>query len=227
VGALAVVTCAVLFVGLALTAALAEGALVRVDRPIQEWVVGQRRGWLTDVMWWVTTLGTRYVIGALLLALVAWSWITGRCRTTVLVLVAAFALNPLLEWAMKAGVDRVRPDVAPLGPGRGPSFPSGHVLASVGFYGTIPVLVFRTVARRPVRVAAVALASLVILGVGMSRVYIGVHWSTDVLGGFLVGTIVVLATRRALGHHRLDGSRCCRPDLTSPGRIGVPPSDHA
>jgi undecaprenyl-diphosphatase len=216
-----VAVCAAAFVALALVAALAESALLRIDRPIQEWVVAERRGWLNDVMRWVSLLGTRYVIGALLAGLVAWSWVTGRCRVAVLVLVAAFVLNPLVEFLLKEGVGRVRPDLLPLGRRRGPSFPSGHVVASVGFYGVLPALAWEATSRHRLRVLSAIAAVAVIVGVGVSRVYVGVHWPTDVLGGFLVGTIIVLATARALRGHRLDRSGCCRPAPTDLVGVGA------
>ncbi|MBI2238863.1 MAG: phosphatase PAP2 family protein, partial [Actinobacteria bacterium] len=62
-----------------------------------------------------------------------------------------------------------------------------------------------------VRLAAAWAAGAVVLAVGFSRIYLGVHWFTDVVGGLLVGAIVVLATYRALGGHRLDRSRACCP----------------
>jgi undecaprenyl-diphosphatase len=203
-------SCAVAFLVLAAVATTAEGALLRVDRPVQEWVVAERRAWLNDVMRWVSLLGTRYVIGALLLGLVAWSWVTRRCRVAVLVLVAAFALNPVVEFLLKELVGRVRPDLAALGRRRGPSFPSGHVVASVGFYGVLPALAWRTSTRLGARVLAAGGAAIVIAGIAVSRVYVGVHWSSDVVGGLLIGTILVLVTARALGGHPRGRTGCCR-----------------
>jgi len=101
---------------------------------------------------------------AAVLAVAVWTFLTGRCRVALLVLVLAFVFNPAIEWALKAGVDRVRPSLLPLGPGRGPSFPSGHVLASVGFYGLLPVLapVFGSPSRARIVAAMVGVAALVV-----------------------------------------------------------------
>jgi undecaprenyl-diphosphatase len=138
------------------------------------------------------------------------------------VLVVAFALNPLVEFLLKEGVGRVRPDLLPLGRRRGPSFPSGHVVASVGFYGVLPALAWRATSRRRLRAIALGAAVVVIVVIGVSRVYVGVHWATDVLGGVLIGTIIVIATSRALRGHGLHRSRCCRPAATDP--VGVRPA---
>jgi undecaprenyl-diphosphatase len=196
---------AMAFAALATIAIVDEPALLRIDRPLQWWVIGLRQEWIDRVMWGITFLGTRWFIGAAVLALAIWTFLTGRCRVALLVLVLAFAFNPAIEWALKAGVDRVRPSLLPLGPGRGPSFPSGHVLASVGFYGLLPMLVptFGSASRARIVAAMVGVAS--ILTIGFSRVYIGVHWFTDVVGGLLIGSVLVAATYAALRGHRLHG----------------------
>lgn len=202
------------FVTLALLAAFAPNVLLRVDEPVQRWVISVRRGWLNELMIGVSWLGTRYVIGGLLAALTVWSLYTGRCRRAVLVLVVAFALNPLLEWSLKALVDRPRPDLLLLARGRGPSFPSGHVLASIGFYAMLPALTGGAGGRWPNLTATLAGAG-VVLAVAFSRVYMGVHWTSDVVGGLLVGTVVIVATYRALGGHRVVACRC--PAAHPPG----------
>lgn len=195
------------FVTLALLAAFAQSFLLWVDEPVQRWVISVRRGWLNDFMIGVSWLGTRYVIGGLLAIVTAWSLVTGRCRRAVLVLLVAFALNPLLEWSLKALVDRPRPDLLLLGRGRGPSFPSGHVLASFGFYAMLPALIPWDAGRR--RSLGVAIVGVgVVLAVAFSRVYMGVHWTSDVVGGLLVGTIAIVATYRALDGHRIAACRC-------------------
>jgi membrane-associated phospholipid phosphatase len=197
------------FLALALVAAFGEQTLLRVDRPLQEAVVGAREGWLNDVMGWVTFLGTRYVIGGLLLVMTVWTLVTGRCRVALAVLLVAFALNPLFEWALKAGVGRIRPDLLPLLPGRGPSFPSGHVMASVGFYGMLPAFLSEAGTGSRAKIAAAVAGIAIILAIGFSRIYVGVHWFTDVIGGFLIGSVIVFVTYRALRGHRID--RCPVP----------------
>jgi undecaprenyl-diphosphatase len=145
----------------------------------------------------------------------AYSLLTGRCRITLLILVIAFALNPLVEVLLKEVlIDRSRPDMLPLGRGRGASFPSGHVMAAIGFYGMLPALVSEATGRYRARIAAFLAAGVIILAVGFSRIYMGVHWVTDVMGGFLIGAVVILSTYEALQGHRLDRNRCegCPPE---------------
>lgn len=204
------------FLTLAFLALFGEGLLLRVDRPIHDEVLAAREGWLNRIMAWVSLLGTRYVIGALLLGVVGWALATQRCRRAVLVLVAAFAADFLLEVVLKTSIGRPRPDTLRLVPGRGPSFPSGHVLATAGFYGVLAVLAWKSTVRAVPRAVAYALATIVILGVGFSRIYLGVHWFTDVMAGFAVGTVFVLGVAWALRGHNLGRFRtCCRGHLAA------------
>lgn len=209
---------------LAFIAAFDEPTLLQIDLPLQGWIVDARQGWLNDVMWGVTFLGTRYFIGAVLLGFTIWSFATGRCRVALVVFVLAFAFNPLIEWALKAGVDRVRPEILPLGPGRGPSFPSGHVLASVGFYGLLPAFASLAGAGRRAKQVAAAAAIGVIVAIGISRMYIGVHWFSDVIGGMLIGSVLVVVTYRLLHRHRIvrcTAARCAVAPAPFPDALSV------
>lgn len=182
------------FAALAVLAVAAEPTLLRLDRAMQSWILANRTEWLDRAMVWLTFLGTRYVIGAASLGLLVWSQITRRHRAFVLFIVGAVVLNPVFEIGFKELVDRVRPAVAQLLPGNGPSFPSGHVLAAVGFYGLIPFLTWEATKNAWARFAAVLGSLSVIAVVTVSRPYLDVHWTTDAVAGVLLGTALVAAT---------------------------------
>lgn len=182
------------FAALAALAMKSETTLLRFDQAVQGFLLDARTDWLNQVMVWLTFLGTRWVIGAAAVSLLVWSMVTGKHRTFVLVMAAAALLNPVFEIGFKALVDRVRPAVDQLLPGAGPSFPSGHVLASVGFYGLIPILAWETTRSVAVRFAAFAGSLFVVLAVTVSRPYLDVHWATDAIAGLLLGTALVAAT---------------------------------
>lgn len=213
VGATVLAISALAFVVLALFAALGEATLLAIDEPIQRWVVDHRVAWIDGAMKVITFLGSRYAVGALVLAVAVWTYRTDKCRITLLVLVAAFLLNPVVEFAFKELIiERTRPALPAIGSGRGSSFPSGHVLVAVGFYAMLPVLVAQTTQRPGRQLAAAIGGSVLIVAIAASRVYIGVHWFTDVIGGILLGLVIVLATYGALRGHRLDPARCRSPD---------------
>jgi undecaprenyl-diphosphatase len=206
---LLVYVCVATFMVLAIAAISKEALLLKVDTVVQEGTMEVRTGWLNTTMVMLTELGTRYVIGVLAVGLAIWARATKRCTTTLVIIIAAIAINPLFEVLFKELVGRVRPNLDQLLPGNGPSFPSGHVLASVGFYGLIPLVVWETTTNRLARTAAFFGSAFIILAVAASRVYLDVHWSTDVLAGLLLGTVLVVGTYHALNGHGFHSERCC------------------
>lgn len=210
------------FVALALLVASSTSWVVSLDLSVEEELLEMRSPLLNDAMVWVTRLGSRWVIGALLVVLTAWVMRTERCRKALLVMIIAFLANPGLEWVLKHMVNRDRPDLSRLVPGNGPAFPSGHVLATVGFYGVLAAVVWRSSHRRSHQLGAYAAATLIILGVGFSRMFLGVHWFTDVVGGMLAGTAFVLAVAWSLRGHHLGGDLGCEAGTADPTPAGLP-----
>lgn len=184
--------------------------LSSLDTTVTTGIAETHNGALNRVMQVITLLGDRIVIGPMLVAIGVWALRSGRCRTPVTVMVAAFLLNPVLEALLKGLVGRSRPDIARLVAGNGPAFPSGHVLATVGFYGVLAVIAWRSTTRRSFAVGAMASAAVVIALVGFSRIYLGVHWMTDVIGGLLVGGAFVLAAAYFLRDHHFGSNLACR-----------------
>lgn len=135
----------------------------------------------------VTALGGVTVIAFLTLAVALYFVLDRRPRTGVYVLVAV-AGGAALTFALKFLYDRPRPSlVAPEALPGDPSFPSGHAAVSAVVYLTLGLLLARAVPERRLKVYVVALAVALALAVGVSRVYLGVHWPTDVLAGWALG----------------------------------------
>ena len=102
--------------------------------------------------------------------------------------IAAVVGGTLLSTALKMGFERPRPDLVPHGTRiYTASFPSGHAMLSAVTYLTLGALLARVQKRRRVKALLLGLAILITLLVGMSRVYLGVHWPSDVLAGWCVG----------------------------------------
>jgi undecaprenyl-diphosphatase len=193
--AIALVTIAmVAFTSLAVFAATSEATLLRFDRAVQGLLLDSRTEWLNHAMIWLTFLGTRYVIAVAALGLLIWSRVNKNHQTFVMIIVAAAILNPVLEVGFKELVDRVRPAIDQLLPGNGPSFPSGHVLAAVGFYGLFPFLTWEATHKTWLRFAAFLGSLAVVVVVTVSRPYLDVHWATDAIAGALLGMVLVVAS---------------------------------
>jgi hypothetical protein len=93
----------------------------------------------------------------------------------------------LINQAIKHIVRRPRPNVLRLVEESGYSFPSGHSMVSMAFYGIVIYLVYKNVSNKYLKWLLITLLSLLILSIGFSRIYVGVHYFTDVAGGFLLG----------------------------------------
>jgi undecaprenyl-diphosphatase len=191
-----------LLVFLGVGATVEGGALLRLwDKPVQKAVEGARTETMDSVMLALTQLGghTVVVVGFLVLFVLVWR----KCHSMALVLVAATAARPLLEWTLKSVADRPRPDFERLVAGNGPSFPSGHVLAAIALWGLLPPVIGMLTNKRFLWWCSVVLSTTIIVTVAASRVYLGVHWFSDVVGGLLVGSLYLMAVERLLiWHHR-------------------------
>jgi len=191
------------FLFLAVGAAVSDAALLRVwDEPVQRAVEGARTPWLDTLVKAISQLGGTgiAVIGlVILLALVL-----AHCRSLALVLLVATVARPLFEWALKRIIDRPRPNLDQLVHGEGPSFPSGHPLAAIAFWGLVPPVVALLTHKRRWWWWSVGTSVTVILLVAMSRVYLGVHWLSDVVASLLLGSLFLLAVEWLLDwhHHR-------------------------
>jgi undecaprenyl-diphosphatase len=136
----------------------------------------------------VTALGSAVVLIVMTLLIVGYLWMSGRVRIAALIAVATVG-GQGLNLGLKTAFARQRPDAAlHLVEVSSTSFPSGHTMASSIFYLTMGVLLARTAARRREKTYFVASAILVTFLIGFSRVYLGVHYPTDVLAGWSAGT---------------------------------------
>jgi undecaprenyl-diphosphatase len=144
-------------------------------------------GWFEELARDITALGGVGVLTLLTLAVAGLLWLQGHHRSVVLVLFSV-AGGLLLSTLFKEAFDRPRPDLVPHGATvYTASFPSGHSMMAAVTYLTLAVMYARVEPRRAVKIYLIAVATLIILLVGASRVYLGVHWPTDVLAGWLAG----------------------------------------
>lgn len=148
---------------------------------------------LTTMMRDVTALGSGTVMGLFSVAFVGYLLLTHRPGAALLV-VAAVLGGWLLNDTLKQVFDRPRPTIVPhLMSASNLGFPSGHSTIAAVFYPTIAGLTGRLVEKRRLRFYLMTLAILGSLLIGFSRVYLGVHYPSDVLGGLAVGFAWALA----------------------------------
>lgn len=159
--------------------------VVRWDERVERWAAKNADALGSDALRLITHLGDTIVIVALA-ALVALTLLAlGRRRLSLFVVLVVFG-----QWALsnliKAAVARARPDLDPLAPFSGYSFPSGHSTAAAATYLALALVL---VAVRPAWNERLIVASGVgiAVAVGASRTMLGVHWFSDVIGGLVLG----------------------------------------
>ncbi|QJP17027.1 phosphatase PAP2 family protein [Starkeya sp. ORNL1] len=144
--------------------------------------------WFEIMMRDITSLGSTTVLTIVTLAAVFYLVMDGKRASAALVAIAVSG-GALLTYVLKFGFDRPRPDlVAHLVEVSTLSFPSGHAMGSAVTYLTLGALLARTQPRRRIKIYVLTVAVLLTLMVGVSRVYLGVHWPTDVLAGWCAGS---------------------------------------
>jgi undecaprenyl-diphosphatase len=148
--------------------------------------------WLQEMGRDATALGGLGWLFFFTLVIAGFLWLEGKHRLVVLLL-ATTASGALISQALKMAFARPRPDIVPhLSHVMTSSFPSGHSLLSAVVYLTLGVMVAAAVPHNSQKIYALAVAVFITLIVGASRVYLGVHYPTDVLAGWLAGLVWAL-----------------------------------
>lgn len=165
-------------------------------------------GWLQAAMIDITALGGVTVL-TLLTTLTACYLLVTRKPGTAVLLIAAIALGALASTLLKFGYARPRPDlVAHLVEVHTTSFPSGHAMNSAITYLALGALLARAEEARRVRIFFMVVAIALTLAIGISRVYLGVHWPSDVLAGWCIGAswaaLCSLLARALQQHHTIE-----------------------
>lgn len=163
------------------------GRTQAVDDAVLRWIGAHRIGWVEALAVEVTFLGTATVV--LVLAGVAGLFLVLLGRRTAAVLLGwSTAGAVVLNNVLKLAFDRPRPQLFDWGThAHTTSFPSGHAMSSAAVYGTVAYLAARLARRRWARATIYACAVVVITLVCLSRLYLGVHYPSDVVAGALLG----------------------------------------
>jgi undecaprenyl-diphosphatase len=176
-----------------------ESATLAVDRFVWAGVVALRTPALTRVFWVATLLGDTRVmfVSTTLVALLLLAWRRWRAAAVVVVLVIVGAW---MSDALKTLFDRPRPPLglALVARPASMSFPSGHAMGSLMLFGTLALVLLFAEGRGPWHVAGALGCVFVALTVGVSRVYLGVHYASDVIASWLLGATLIAPVVAAL-----------------------------
>ncbi len=188
--------------GRALVGRLAVSARADVDQPVLRFFVQHRAGWLTALAQLLTVLGSSAALVPAVVALGAGWWWLRRSWRNLVVLGAGYLGAELTVTVLKHAVGRARPPramaVASFG---GSAFPSGHATLAAAVWGTVAVLLAAVVGTRWKGLVWVG-GALVAVVVGATRLYLGAHWLTDVVGGWVLGGLWAVALGAATARGR-------------------------
>jgi undecaprenyl-diphosphatase len=174
---------------------------VRFDTKVSRMLLTRRVAWLTTTMHGVSDFGGALLLAAVIVLLglaarrYAGSWVP------LMVLSAALVGAVVLGDVVKPLVARARPPYAASVGVNGYTFPSGHATQSIAVYGGLAYVAAGWLHTWSAKVAAWTIAVVVVLLIGFSRIYLGLHWVTDVLGGYALGAVwlaAVLVTTSAV-----------------------------
>ncbi|MET0587151.1 MAG: phosphatase PAP2 family protein [Novosphingobium sp.] len=170
--------------------------------------VGPR--WLRSAMLDITALGGVAVLTVLTVVVTGYLLMTRKAAMAALVAVAVSG-GALVSTLLKGTFNRPRPDIVPhLVEVHTTSFPSGHAMNSAVVFLTLGALLARTHQTYSVRAYVIGVSILLTLAIGFSRVYLGVHWPSDVLAGWVVGgswaLLWSLIARRLQHRHHVESA---------------------
>jgi membrane-associated phospholipid phosphatase len=184
-GALLALTASVLV--FVLIAENVVGNETRYDQRLADWLHERATDPVTDAFRVITFLGGFVTLLAVSLAAAVVLW-RRRERKDALFVPLAFAGAQVLTNGMKLAFRRDRPSFPdPLATATTYSFPSGHALVSLAVYGALALLIARRLPSTAGRVLVFVGAGVLVAAIGFSRLYLGVHYLTDVLAGFALG----------------------------------------
>ncbi len=162
--------------------------LLLFDSAIISYIQGLESPGLTVVMEVFTTIGSVPVVLPLSLLVLLILYKLLRHRKELILFAAVMIGSPILNQLLKVFFQRARPDLNRLIEIGGYSFPSGHAMNAFTLYGILTFLLWRHIPVRWGRTILLLFSTVFILAIGISRIYLGVHFPSDIIGGYLAAS---------------------------------------
>lgn len=165
-----------------------------------------------DVLMIATTeMGSVWFVTAFSIAVIGLLWFRERDKWGILFFLIAVGGGGLLTLLLKNIYERERPSINPEIDAIGFSFPSGHSMGSVIFYGFVMYLVLRSSRSELFKGIAISMMGVLVVLIGISRIYLGAHFPSDVLAGFIAGAIWLILSILALEWIQWQSKSSVRP----------------
>ncbi len=155
-------------------------------------VANNRNKFWTGFLKIFTHLGSFYTLAVLAVISVVLIWFVMKNKRMSTFYAGTFAVVCVANFVIKQIVRRARPEHLMIIEETGFSFPSGHAMMSLCFFALAIHFVWKTLKNKPLKITLVSLFSVVIVAMGFSRIYLGVHYLTDIIAGFLISYAIVV-----------------------------------
>ena len=175
-----------------LTETLKSDLLADYDHQITEYVISFRSPALTEYFIFITHVGDVYGYAVVLILLTIMSIFVFKHWKYTVQIVFVLLLSALSNLILKRFVDRARPGIEHMVSVETLSYPSGHAMSAMAFYGFLMYLFYRFNINVFLKIGVILLLALLIFSIGLSRIYLGVHFPSDIAGGYIAGFIWVV-----------------------------------
>ncbi|MCZ0754387.1 phosphatase PAP2 family protein [Anoxybacillus sp. J5B_2022] len=177
-----------------LTAFLVSGSQVaHFDGAIISFIQRFESPALTSVMKFFSWIGSGRIVTMISLIALFVLYKAWKYRSELVLFVTVVAGSSILNQLLKSLFHRARPSLHRLAEASGFSFPSGHSMEAVALYGILAFLLWRRIDHRFGRVFLIFISFFMIMGIGVSRIYLGVHYPSDVIGGYFASSFWLFA----------------------------------
>lgn len=173
------------------TILVVTNSLTLFDDKIYQFIISFQNDTLTNIMKVITSFANPLTIVSLCLAsLLSLIW---KYKASIYLIIITI-ISTVFNFLTKNIVLRTRPDHLRLIEETGYSFPSGHAMGSIAFYGFIIFLLSKSKINKYLKIFLSIIIGLTIFLIGISRIYVGVHYPSDIIGGFLLGYIILISS---------------------------------
>ncbi|MCM3252511.1 phosphatase PAP2 family protein [Priestia aryabhattai] len=176
------VLCLICFSGMAIL--ISGSKIVAFDHDVISFIQGFESPLLTTIMKFFTFIGSTPAVAMISLFSLFFLYKVLKHRTELILFIAIIIGSPILNGLLKLLFHRARPNLHRLIEIKGYSFPSGHAMSAFAVYGILSFLLWRHIPTRWGRTLLILICSIMILAIGISRIYLGVHYPSDVIGGY-------------------------------------------
>ena len=172
--------------------------LAWLDQAAESFIIGIRSDHLTNIMTIFTNIGGGYCLTAISLLLLAVVKNKKKVLTIIINLVIVFLTSQIVKLILR----RSRPSGVFLAYANGYSYPSGHSMVSMAYYTFIAYLLCKNSNNKLFKILTIIITTLIVLLIGFSRIYLGVHYITDVIGGYLLSVTYLMIFLNFINHRK-------------------------